>query len=79
MSKNLSPKMTRWLRYADSEHRALQAHREYVPQEMPKTTRDALVSRGLMTKTTLEGMGGGYTFYRISPEGQAHVALKENS
>lgn len=70
----LSFDQARWLRYAAHEYRALQAHEEYVPQEMPNRTRDALVRRGLIEKHTIVGMGGGMTYYTISPDGLALVS-----
>jgi hypothetical protein len=72
-TQNLSFPQSRWLRYAAMEHRALQAGREYVPQTMPTRTRDALIGRGLMARHVIEGLGGGFTYYRITDEGLAAV------
>ena len=77
MSK-LSPLQSRWLRYAAKEYKALQAHVDYVEQDMPARTRDALVARGLMTRETIVGMGGGFTYYQISDKGLALVEEESN-
>lgn len=69
----MSPTMRAWLRYAAREHRALQAHQEYVPQDMPVATRDALIARGLYARHTIVGMAGGFTYYRITDAGLAAV------
>lgn len=73
MHKKLSSTQARWLRYAALEHRSLQAGIEYVPQDMPRVTRDALIARSLMARHTIEGMGGGFTYFRITDEGLAVV------
>lgn len=71
----LSPTMRAWLRYAAKEHRCLQAqdYDGYVPQNMPVRTRDALIARGLYAKHIIVGMGGGFTYYRITDAGLALV------
>lgn len=69
----LSSTQARWLRYAAREHRCLQAREEYIPQTMPTRTQDALIARGLYAKHTIEGMGGGFTYYRITDSGLAWV------
>ena len=70
---SLSFDQARWLRYAAREHRALQAREPYVEQTMPVRTRDALIRRNLMARHTIEGMGGGFTYYRITDAGLALV------
>jgi hypothetical protein len=72
-TSTLSPTMRRWLRYAAKEHRALQAREDYVQQTMPVNTRDALIARALYARHTIEGMGGGFTYYRITDAGLAMV------
>jgi hypothetical protein len=69
----LPHKQAAWLRYAAKEHRALQAREEFAPKEIPARTRDALIRRGLLARHTIEGMGGGFTYYRITDEGLAHI------
>ena len=77
MTKNLPHKQAAWLRYAAKEHRALQAHQDWAPKEIPARTRDALIRRGLMARHTIEGMGGGFTYYRITEAGLAHIEAEQ--
>jgi hypothetical protein len=80
----LTAKQGQWLRAAAREHNALQSgdpmgevYAEQVTR-MPLATRDALVRRGMYARHDIHGMGGGFTYYRITERGLAWVADNAN-